>query len=355
MVGVVRKVPEHQLLECAALNRRFREAGLMQSQLRYYAITAFWILGLLCISIMLLNTIGNSWIQIFGNASLLAFLFAQIGFVGHDAGHQQIFLSRNKNLGVTWMVMLLSGMVGEWWHDKHVMRHHRDPNGLGDGDIITPFAFTPTQALNKKGWLARFIVKNQAWMFYFILLLTGFSFKLAGIIFLLKGKEGKRSRHPKVEWTLLAVHFMLYFGLLFWLLNPWWLAFPFIVVHQMLLGFYMGNVFAPNHKGMPTIEIEGRVSAKDWARRQITTARDVSPSNPIVSGLYGGLNCQVEHHLSLSMPRNNLVKAAKIVNAYCQERGIPYHQTGIWQSIVEIWKSFQRVANTLPKKAASPV
>lgn len=347
-----------ELTESGELHRRYREAGLMKNQLFYYARTCSWILVSVLISVAFLRIIENPWIQVFGNGAFWAFLSTHVGFMGHDSGHQQIFLSRKKNLIVTWAVIILSGMLGEWWLDKHVITHHRNPNGVGDkedGDIITPFAFTSTQALNKKGLLERAIVKHQPWTFYLILTAVGFSFKFAGIVFLMKGKDGKRSRYPKIEWTLLGIHFLLYFGLIFWLLNPWWLGFPFILVHQILLGIYMGSVFAPNHKGRPIIEREGKVLPRDWFRQQIITARDVNPESGLTSFWYGGLNNQVGHHWAPSMPRNNLGKASEITKQFCKEYGIPYHVTGVRQSVKEIHGSFKKVAKTLSEKAISSV
>jgi len=57
----------------AELSRLVRGAGLLDRRPRYYAIK---------ITVL---------------ALLLAALFGQIGFLGHEAGHQQIFRSRRAN------------------------------------------------------------------------------------------------------------------------------------------------------------------------------------------------------------------------------------------------------------------
>ena len=92
----------------------------------------------------------------------------------------------------------------------------------------------------------------------------------------------------------------------------------FILVHQLLFGFCMGLVFAPNHKGMPMIEKGVRV---DFLHRQVITARNITPGW-ITDWCFGGLNYQIEHHLFPSMPRNRLPKARVLVKTFCKERPI---------------------------------
>jgi fatty acid desaturase len=69
-----------------------RQAGLLDRQLRYYtwkivltalALTAGW---------TAFAVLGDSWWQP-GTTVFLAVVFTQIGFLGHDAGHRQVFRS----------------------------------------------------------------------------------------------------------------------------------------------------------------------------------------------------------------------------------------------------------------------
>ena len=86
----------------------------------------------------------------------------------------------------------------------------------------------------------------------------------------------------------MALHFVLYAGVLFYVL-PVWQAVAFIAVHQAVFGFYMGSVFAPNHKGMPIIDKDSNV---DFLRRQVLTSRDVR-GHVVTDFIYGGLNYQI--------------------------------------------------------------
>ena len=40
--------------------------------------------------------VGNSWAAL-AVAPLVGIMFTQLGFIGHDAGHNQVFCSRSRN------------------------------------------------------------------------------------------------------------------------------------------------------------------------------------------------------------------------------------------------------------------
>jgi fatty acid desaturase len=118
---------------------------------------------------------GDSWWQI-AVAVLLAVAFAQLGFLGHDAGHRQIFGTRRSNyaLGVA-CGNLAIGLSYGWWVSKH-NRHHAHPNTEGeDPDImIGVLAFSGGRARAAAG-LRRMIFRYQAYLLIPMLLLEGVS------------------------------------------------------------------------------------------------------------------------------------------------------------------------------------
>ncbi len=103
----------------AALSRHVRQAGLLDRRLRYY----FWKIALTTLALVAGWTafalLGDSWWQL-GTAVFLAVVFAQLGFLGHDAGHQQVFSSKRANyiLGVL-CGNLAIGLSYGWWTHKH--------------------------------------------------------------------------------------------------------------------------------------------------------------------------------------------------------------------------------------------
>jgi fatty acid desaturase len=54
-------------------------------------------------------------------------VFAQLAFIGHDAGHRQIFRTRRPNDAIGTMHGGLVGMSYQWWIHGHT-RHHANPN-----------------------------------------------------------------------------------------------------------------------------------------------------------------------------------------------------------------------------------
>ena len=92
--------------------------------------------------------------------------------------------------------------------------------------------------------------------------------------------------------------------------------------------------------GVPLVE-ESR--DPDFLRQQVLTARNVR-SHPLTDFWYGGLNFQIEHHLFPSMPRNRLAKAKPLVEKFCKERDISYHETSPVGSYVEIFQHLKRTS-----------
>ena len=320
------QVDRQQLDEYAELRQLIVRRGLLHKQLAYYAYKILSTLGLLAGSLAILALVDTLWVQLI-NAGFMGLVFAQIAFIGHDAGHRQIFSSVRNNEITGLIICFMLALDRSWWLDKH-NRHHNNPNHLAlDPDADFPvLAFTKEQALKKKGFY-RFIVKYQAFLFYPLLVLEGLGLRLAGVQFLLTNKI----RYPLAESLLMLGHFVAYFGLLFFLLSAWHAVF-FIMIHQAVFGLIMGSVFAPNHKGMLMVDENDEL---DFFRRQVLTARNVK-GHPFTDFWYGGLNYQIEHHLFPNMARNKLGEAQKVTKAFCKEHAIPYHETGIVQSMKEI-------------------
>jgi len=112
-----------------------RGSGLLARSPRLYARRASAIVALFAAGAFLLVIVGDSWWQI-AVAGYWAIVFAQLGFLGHDAGHQQVFRTRRYNDRLGLLVATLGvGLGYSWWIDKH-NRHHRRPNEVGsDPDV----------------------------------------------------------------------------------------------------------------------------------------------------------------------------------------------------------------------------
>jgi fatty acid desaturase len=322
------------------LKRRVSAAGLFEAQPLYYA-------GTLALT---LAFFGSGFALLFASpglivdsaaALLLAIGSGQLGFVLHDTAHRQIWPSgRRADVLALIAGPLLLGISAMGWKHKHDL-HHAHPNDVDhDPDIqIRVFAFTEEQARSKP-WYIRPITRYQAYLLFPLLLFEGIQ---------LRGSTAKylataRSRLRKTEISLLAAHFAGYATLVVAAIGTTRALFV-IALHQALFGLYAGSVFAPNHKGMPLSDRE-----LTFLERQVVTARNVR-GHWLTDWFYGGLNYQIEHHLFPTLPRNGLRHAQQIVRAFCHERGVPYSETGVWESYRQLLRSMH--ATSRPQRSES--
>ncbi|MFL6224952.1 MAG: fatty acid desaturase family protein [Actinomycetes bacterium] len=324
--------------EYTQLSRQIKQAGLLERRRGWYAAKIGINLALLAGGWAAFAILGESWWQLV-TAAYLAVVFAQMAFVGHDAGHRQIFRSRRANnlIGLV-HANLLVGISFGWWVAKHD-RHHSNPNHEDlDPDIDIPaLAFTTGQAREKRG-LARMVARYQAYLFFPLLLLEAAQLHVASA----KAIVRDTGRAIVVEALLLLLHFVGYLTALFLVLSPLQAA-VFIVVQQGLFGLYLGCSFAPNHKGMPTLTDAEEL---DFLRTQVLTSRNVRGSR-LVDFLLGGLNYQIEHHLFPNMPRPNLRHAQPLVRAFCQEHDLPYSEATMFGSYAEAIRHLHSVGAPL--------
>ncbi len=331
--------------EYAELSRQIKEAGLLERRPGYYTWKIAVTFGLLAAGWTAFAVLGNSWWQLLV-AAFLAVVFTQIGFLGHDAGHRQVFGTRRANYVAGVLLGNLSiGLSYGWWVDKH-NRHHAHPNTEdSDPDIATgALAFTPAQARASRG-LARLAFRYQAYLFFPLLLLEGAHLHIASVRALTS-----RADRRFWEWALITVHAAAYLTAVFLVLSPL-LAVVFIIVQQSLFGLYLGCSFAPNHKGMKILDADDQ---SDFLRRQVLTSRNVR-GGWLTDFAFGGLNYQIEHHLFPSMPRPNLSRSQAMIEAFCQQRGVPYCQSSVAGSYAQALRHLNAVGRLAPLAAtASP-
>ncbi|MEV1017759.1 MULTISPECIES: fatty acid desaturase family protein [unclassified Micromonospora] len=315
----------------AQLSRRVSQAGLLERRPASYVARIVLTLGAFVAGWVAVVLVGDSWWQV-ALAVVLAVATTQVAFLGHDAGHRQMFRRRLPSE----LVGLVAGNAAVglsygWWVDKH-NRHHANPNhededpDVGAGALV----WTYEQALGTRGF-GRWLARRQAYLFFPMLLLEGLNLHAASIRAIVgRGPDGRYAtpmRHRAAEAALLVAHTVGYVALLLAVMSPG-KALLFAAVHQALWGLYMGCAFAPNHKGMP---MPTAADELDFLRKQVLTSRNVRGSRLVDTAL-GGLNYQIEHHLFPNMPRANLRRAQPIVRAYCAEQGISYAETGLVES-----------------------
>jgi fatty acid desaturase len=311
-----------------ALALQVRAMGLLERRPGYYgakitltaaAYFAGWVLFVMA---------GNSW-RALAVAPLLGVVFTQMGFIGHDAGHNQVFGTRRRNriLGLT-VGNALIGLSFGWWVPKH-NAHHAHPNEMGrDPDIGEAARLASPDAPGNRGgpleaWLARW----QAPLFFPLMLLRSSGMHVLGVKRLLQ----RRDHASAAEAALLLLHAALYLAVVLWVLSPL-KALAFIALQQAVFSVYLGISFAPNHKAMPIIEPG---TAAGFARRQVVTARNIT-GGPLTTFALGGLNRQIEHHLFPSMPRPNLPRVEGLVRDFCAATDLGYSEENFVESFRQI-------------------
>jgi fatty acid desaturase len=325
----------------AELTKTIRQAGLLRRRVGFYvrrigltflAFAATW---------TVFAVLGDSWWQLV-TAFVLAVVWTQMSFIGHDAGHKQIFRGRRGNDAVGLVHGGLVGLSYSWWVAKH-NRHHANPNHDDDDpDVdIAVLAFSAERGAAKRGVL-RWMVSYQAFLFLPLLLLEGWGLHWSSITSMWRGQTKRRG----LELALLTVHACVYLTAVFLVLSPV-KAVVFIALHQGLWGVQMGLSFAPNHKGMPAPSAHQRW---DFLRKQVLTSRNVR-GGPWVDLAMGGLNYQIEHHLFPNMPRPHLRRAQPLVRDFCAARGIPYRECGLLRSYSEVLAHLHAVG--APLRAAT--
>ncbi|GCE22743.1 fatty acid desaturase family protein [Dictyobacter kobayashii] len=323
----------------AELKKIVKKRGLLDKQPVYYTYRVLLLIGLLALSMVFLLVVNSFLLQLI-NAVFMAFVFAQIGLLSHEAGHRQMFHHSWKHdlIGLVGGNLCI-GMSYAWWLDKH-NSHHSHPNQVDmDPDIEIPFLeFTGKEDVTNISKFRQFLVKHQALIFLPALMTVAIGLQVNSVKFLLRGK----TKYYALEWASMIAHFVLYFAVVFSRMN-FWQALIFIALNQAVAGFYLGSIFAPNHKGMPVLDKESKVG---FLHRQVMTSRNIY-GNPLVDFIYGGLNYQIEHHLFPSMPRNKLKEARGLVKLFCEERNIPYHETYVLQSFKEILQHLYEIGAPL--------
>jgi fatty acid desaturase len=327
----------------AELKRRVREAGLLEPDPWFYRLSIAINAVLFVLCFLALARLHEVWAEVVA-AAALGLVSGQLGFQLHDAGHHQMFAraSANRLVGLL-TANLMCGISFAWWVDEHT-RHHANPNHMDvDPDVENVvLAYSLEQALGRPA-LFRLVARYQAFLFVPLACFASLSMQAQGVKYLVR----RRFRGRHLEATLLLTHGAAYLSLLVYLLGPG-PALLVCAIHQAISGLYMASAVAPNHQGMPQL---GGATELDFFRKQVLTARNVN-SHWLTDFWFGSLNLQIEHHLFPRMTRLNLRRARPIVKRFCEELGVPYHETSVPQTYRELLVFLHRVGAPLRSPAA---
>jgi cytochrome b involved in lipid metabolism len=310
-----------------------------------------------------------------GSALLLGLFWQQCGWLAHDFLHHQVFSQRKYGdmVGIFWG-NLMQGYSMQWWKNKH-NGHHAVPNlhnssavaQDGDPDIDTmPLlawslkqaqSFRELQADGTDSGFVKFMIKWQAFTYFPILLLARLSwlnesFKYAfGLGAASENAKLERERkglqYPVLEKVGVTLHWV------------WMVALAsgfgrFSIAYSLMYfftatcfcGLVLALVFGLGHNGMATYDADAR---PDFWKLQVTTTRNITGGHGIpqafVDWFCGGLQYQVDHHLFPMMPRHNLKKTHVLIESFCKEWDVQYHEADLWEGTLEVLQHLSKVSD----------
>lgn len=313
-----------------------KEQNLLRPRQLKYVLLTLELSLLLAFTVAAFVLIGDSWWQVMV-AMCSAFLLVHFAFLVHDGAHFQIF--RNPAHNEIFAVVTAALVVGasySWWQHKH-SAHHRNPNHMAlDPDVKLPIirakpkmtGFTSRKPI-------RIFVTHQGMLLFALMFLEGISIYVASWKHLLRSGVVK---YRSLQITLIAINHSTVVILMIWILSPG-IAGAIVGIHLGLFGFYLGMVFALNHKGMPLITDARR---SDYLLCQVLVSRNIQ-SNAFLAWLMGGLNNQIEHHLFPTAPRFTLRKLAVLVEQHCRSVGVPYTKVSLTESYRRVYLYVNRV------------
>jgi len=304
------------------LRQLIMDAGLMDRRYGYYLARGLASLALFLGALGFVFVLPPGWVWTVVAAILLAFTTNQLGVIGHDAGHLAVFRRERPNWALGHLCLSVLLGVSFWsWRDHHNQHHVLTNIQDEDPDLEFGGVFTLSeQKVAAQRGVRRWFTRYQAWFFVPIVMLTlDWGFRVGGWRYALVELRGWR-RVNQVLLLLLSIALWASPALV---LGWRWLA--IYVGAQWVGNLYLGMVFAPNHKGMPTWTSGRKLSFLD---RQVLSSCNVK-SGPIADYVFSGLNYQIEHHLFPSMPRVNFCRAQPIVREFCRARGLPYEDLSV--------------------------
>lgn len=293
----------------------------------YYEAVKLVIIFTLCISILLYNPSSIACVCI--STVLMAFLWQQVAFIAHDAGHNGItgVLAHDHLIGI-FLGNLLGGVSIGWWKHSHNIHHvvPNDPNH--DPDIqhmpflaISNRFFTSLYSSYHKRIMffdlfSRFFVQLQHHLFYLLMSLGRLNLYIESLKYLATHPE---VRNPALEISALVVFWCWYSYLLSFI--P---SIPLRCLYVLLsntLVFILHLQITLSHMGMEVVPIYE--NEEEFIRSQLRATLDIKCS-PWLDWFHGGLQFQAIHHLFPRLPRRNLRKVQARTIAFCKDHGIVY-------------------------------
>merc|ERR1712070_1317116 len=158
--------------------------------------------------------------------------------------------------------------------------------------------------------------------------------------------ERRGLQYPMLERTGIVLHYVWVFALSsgfgrFSLMY----SVAYFLLATCSCGLFLALVFGLGHNGMATYDADAR---PDFWSLQVTTTRNITGGHGFpkwsVDWFCGGLQYQVDHHLFPMIPRHNLEKTHELIESFCKEWNVGYHEADLIDGTREVLNCLDKVA-----------
>jgi fatty acid desaturase len=316
------------------LRQQVTEHGVLNRAYGYYTVLSLVDFFGLFFSVYQIIVTPLSFLLVFW-CLVAVFFIVQFGGLFHDAGHRAIAKSTKVNDVLGFIYSTTIAMGYSYWRINHNKHHSHTNQEDEDPDLDLPLhAFTQRQFAKQKG-VYKLLRKYQAYIYYPLRSLVGFTQRTDSLRYF------KQERTPGaiLELIVWLAAMFVWFALPFFIFPLAKAFLVFFVVH-IGTGFYISNIFAPNHKGMPQLAKNVKIS---FLEHQIMTSRNIY-GHWLTDFVFMGLNYQIEHHLFPNCPRNKLKEITPHVLEICRKMNLEYTQVTVIESNRIILATLSQVA-----------
>lgn len=276
---------------------------------------------------------------------------ASAAMLGHEGSHRSFSASPAHNAIFNHIAFpLLSGLGAHYWRHKHDGAHHGHPNVEPDDPDIALWPMTSSaQGHARSSRFRRWFQRHfQGYAFWPLTLFLPIMMRTSSVVHLVRHARRRGiDRGWIADVACLTVHYttQLVIPALVWGVGP---ALVLYMALWTIVGMYLALVFAPAHMGMPVVIEQNN----DWLH-QLETTRNLRLPR-VLRFFFIGLDYQIEHHLFPKIPHQELPRAAAVVSAWCARHGLPHHEIGYGDALVDVTR-FMRDAWKIPARTGADV
>lgn len=343
------------------LTKKLDEAGLFETDYTfYYKKMAIYICLFLSILAGVLLS-ENLMVHAFSGI-LLGIWWQQLAFIGHDLGHNAVTHNRvyDSYLGV-FVGNFCTGISIGWWKRSHNVHHIATNSCTYDPDIqhLPVFAIDPVLVTTKLfstyanmymplSDITHVLVKYQHWLYYPVMAFARFNLYIQSLNHALRlsyyGTAGDLIWRQNLQIASL-VGFWTWLLALTFSLPTWESRVLFFLPAHMVAGILHVQITL-SHFSMETYTgVTYDDSSNGFLRTQLSTTMDID-CPILIDWFHGGLQFQVPHHLWPRLPRHNLRRVKGILESFCKEHDLVYHQANFFKANCMVIDTLKQTAKS---------